>query len=83
MVLVKRIRRGGQQQHDAHLDHGKQRHTECFPVVIMCTKQVHVVLRKAVGGRASRRVPARSREGRNVSYGRLEVRSEVRIYVPR
>jgi len=61
MVLVKEIRRGGrQQQHEVWSEHGKQQHAECFPVVVLCMKQVHVAMRKVVGGRASKRVSARA-----------------------
>jgi hypothetical protein len=65
MVLMKRIRRGGQQQHEAHLEDGKQQHAECFPVAVIWKKQVHVALRKVVGGRASKRVPARTHAAHN------------------
>jgi hypothetical protein len=79
MVLVKRIRRGEQQQHEARLEHGKQQHAECFPVGMLWTKQVHVALRKVVGGRARKRVPARKAQIQGRTFWMADSRLEVRF----
>jgi len=79
MVLVKRIRRGEQQQHEARLEHGKQQHAECFPVGMLWTKQVHVALRKVVGGRARKRVPARVAQIQGRTFRMADSRLEVRF----